>query len=1022
MLFGSVARSTCSVYVVFVLSWMLLAVAGATAQVPAWQFEHLGPEQGLSNNTANYFLSQDSRGFIWIGSLNGFYRFDGLRLRHYLIPKNEEDSYTPDQIIQSNFWEDGVGDLWFSTYNSLHCLRRADGRMLNFRAPDGADRSYHVFHIEKKTGRLWLRAGDQVWTFQPENGRWAAQFATQGVRFAVRADNKGVPQHIIACAWLKSPVSVHSAAGSDQWISENYLSPEMQIRSALPHTDSTAWLFAQQGLLEFNFRSGQVIGHWAQAPLGEPLNAIGGAYLPSENSLLACTKNEGLLLFDLARRQWKGQVIPQAGQTSSLLNAAPRGLLISREGQVWVGYESGGLSYSRIVQRGFEELMSENPAHIRAAVQMPDGALYMATNDGRMLVYKDGKTEQRPALARPLIQLSCDENGGLWGLSQQGLYRMKKGAADWETCLEVELGFVAVFTGIPGRTLLTTQDGIFDVKERAGKFSLIPAPEFSSHKGYFFSEIFPVGNQTVLIPFESKELWVAKLEGQSLRIVNRMDIGGDTQGACITPGGDSIWIASNTGLLLYTDGHLKRVLDSGTDLNGADVTSVFRTPSGYLWMGTLRGLYRYHPTSGELRGFFEQDGLSGEQFAYWAALQSNDGRIFLGHSKGMLAFRPEAVQPTSSRPRAHIEALWVNNLLFETPKVIAETDTLRLGYRENTLALELTAIGYHQSEGSTLAYRLRGYDNNWTTVANGGFARFTKIPPGQYTLEVLPRNANGETGELRSMAVWIQPPFWQTWWFKIGSVLLAILLVGGSVGLYYRGVLRRQRALLERQEALHAERNRIAKELHDDMGGSLSSIRFLSEDLLLDDDAPELRRISQLAEKTLENMRVIIWAMDSEKNTLQDLASRLRSLAGELLSDNKIAAVLDIPTAGLENVVLGGERRRNIYLIAKEALHNVVKHARATEVRVSLQLQDGSIILTIKDNGQGLPENAGASEGYGLGSMQARAKAIDGHLEIVSTPGEGVLLRLSSAAPGLVSAPTPKLSPGVRAGLTSQSS
>ncbi|HRF37510.1 MAG TPA: hypothetical protein PK198_01885, partial [Saprospiraceae bacterium] len=232
MLFGSVARSTCSVYVVFVLSWMLLAVAGATAQVPAWQFEHLGPEQGLSNNTANYFLSQDSRGFIWIGSLNGFYRFDGLRLRHYLIPKNEEDSYTPDQIIQSSFWEDGAGNLWFSTYNSLHCLRRADGRMLNFRAPDGADRSYHVFHIEKKTGRLWLRAGDQVWTFQPENGRWAAQFATQGVRFAVRADNKGVPQHIIACAWLKSPVSVHSAAGSDTWISENYLSPEMQIRSA----------------------------------------------------------------------------------------------------------------------------------------------------------------------------------------------------------------------------------------------------------------------------------------------------------------------------------------------------------------------------------------------------------------------------------------------------------------------------------------------------------------------------------------------------------------------------------------------------------------------------------------------------------------------------------------------------------------------------------------------------------------------------------------------------------------------
>ncbi len=397
-----------------------------------------------------------------------------------------------------------------------------------------------------------------------------------------------------------------------------------------------------------------------------------------------------------------------------------------------------------------------------------------------------------------------------------------------------------------------------------------------------------------------------------------------------------------------------------------------------------------------MHGFFEQDGLSGEQFLQLAALQNKDGRIFLGHKKGLLAFHPDSIRTASSKPRAHIEALWVNNLPYETPKVIAETDTLPLGYRENTLALELMTIGYHLADANTLAYRLRGYDDNWTTVANGGFARFTKIPPGQYTLEVLPRNANGETGELRRLAVWIRPPFWQTWWFKIGTVLLMLLLAGGSVGLYYRGQLRRQRALLERQEALHAERNRIAKELHDDMGGSLSSIRFLSEDLLLDDEAPELRRISQLAGKALENMRVIIWAMDSEKNTLQDLAQRLRTLAGELLSDNKIAAELDIPTAGFENVVLGGERRRNIYLIAKEALHNVVKHARAIEVRVSLRMETGHIVLEIEDNGCGLPEHAGQTGGYGLSSMQARAKAIDGNLDIISKPGEGVLLRLKA--------------------------
>ncbi|MBX2927404.1 MAG: hypothetical protein KF852_06165 [Saprospiraceae bacterium] len=999
MLFHSVARSICSVHVIPLLSWILLAVVGSAAQTPAWQFEHLGQEQGLTHNTANYFLTQDSRGFVWVGSLNGFYRYDGLRFWHYLIPKNQEDAYTPDQIIQSGFWEDRVGNLWFSTYNSLHCLRRADGRILNFRAPDGADRSYHVFHLEKNTGRLWLRAGDRVWTFLPESGRWAAQFATQGIRFAVGADKKGAPQYVIACAWLKSPVSVHRKTDSDTWISENYLSPEMEVRSALLHTDSTAWLFARQGLLEFNFRSGQILGHWTQTPGAVPLNTNGGVCWESGQSMIVGTKEDGLLIFDTRRRQWRGQLLPQAGRATSMLNAAPRGLLLSREGQLWIGYESGGLSYSCLSQQGFEELLPENPTHIRAAVQTPDGTLWIASAEGQVWAYKGGNVIQKPAPPRSLVQLASDDAGTLWGLSQQGLYRIKKGASGWEACYEVPVGLVAVFTGIPGRVLLTTQDGIFDVQEQAGQFSMQFAPEFAAHKGFYFKDLHLAGSSRVLIPFESKKIWIATVEGQSLQITSRMDVGGDTHGICLTPDGDSLWLASNTGLLLYTDGRLHRVVDSARNLGGADVTSVFRTSSGHLWLGTLRGLYRYHPATGQLHGFFERDGLSGEQFSHLATWQSKDGRIFLGHQKGMLAFHPDSIRAVSAPPSVHIEALWVNNLPFETPKVIAETDTLYLGYRENTLALELMAIGFHQAEDNTLAYRLRGYDDNWATVANGGFARFTKIPPGQYTLEVLPKSANGETGPAHTLVVWIRPPFWQTWWFKVGSVLAILLLTGGSVGLYYRRQLRRQRALLERQEALHAERNRIAKELHDDMGGSLSSIRFLSEDLLLDDTEtapPELQRISQLAGKALENMRLIIWAMDSDKNTLQDLASRLRSIANELLSDNKITAVLDIPTTGFEAVILGGERRRNIYLIAKEALHNVLKHARATEVRVSLRMEAGHIVLEIEDNGRGLAEGAGQSGGYGMGSMQARARAIGGELELISKPGEGVIVRLSA--------------------------
>jgi signal transduction histidine kinase/ligand-binding sensor domain-containing protein len=987
--------------------------AGVLAQIPGFQFQHLGKEEGLTNNTANYFISQDSRGFIWIGSLNGFYRYDGSRLRHYLIPQNPEDAFMPDQIIQSLFWEDDRGNLWFSTYNSLHCLLRATGKIVNYLAPDAdgikTDRSYHVFHYEPQADQLWLRAGDQVWTYHIPSGRWAAQFASQGIRYAVATGTDGALRHIIDCAWVKGPVGVHRRERNGGWRSEKFLHPELEIRSALLRSDSTAWLFARQGLLEFNFVNGALSGHWTHTPRGEPLNLIGGAYWQHGSSLLLATKGEGLLVFDERQGRITSQLKHDDNNPLSFMSDAPRGLLVSKDGQLWVGHESGGVDYSRIIQQGFSDLFASNGmagSGIKGTAENGNGDILILTAAGNLLLSEKGSMRLTP-VALPgrigrITYLAAGDSDAFWVMSQTAIYRLKKNKSNaaqyvWEPIYDAGGGLVSVFPGIPGRTLVITTEGVFDLAATSGRHFLQPAAEFDAYKGFYFKHFYKLDDKTVLIPFESQTLWVAQLKEQKLVVTEQIDIGGDTYAACISPQGDSIWIATNLGLALYNRQQLTRVLGSVEAFNGADVLGVFPTQAGSLWLSTLNGLYRYNPHSKERSGFFRRDGLSGDQFLPDAGLRASDGRLWLGHDKGLAVFHPDSVQVRTPAVKTHIEALWVNNLPFAPPNLINETDTLLLGYRENTLSFELKAVNFHHAEANTLAYRLAGYDDTWNTVANGGFARFTKIPPGVYRLEILPKNANGRAGERRTMTICIRPPFWQTLWFKIASAAFVLALVAGAVGAYYRRKLRQQRALLERQQALHAERNRIAKELHDDMGSSLSSIRFLSEDLLLDDGEttpPELQRISHLAEKALENMREIIWAMDSDKNTLQDLAARLRTLATDLLSDNKIAFEMDIPAASWETITLGGERRRNIYLIAKEALHNVVKHAQASKVTVTMKLETAHLVLEIEDNGRGLPPEGEHAGGYGLGNMRGRAEAIGGELEIRSQPGKGVLLRL----------------------------
>ena len=1001
---------------IFTAPFLLLLAVGMRAQEPVFYFQHLGKEEGLTDNSFNTLLTKDSRGFLWISSLQGVYRFDGSVVKHYPIPPMETGEEL-SQNIQSAFWEDRNGNLWFTSVSALHCFERKKGAIRNIRFQEkgeGVKNNYHAFHLEQNSGALWVKAGESVFTYNVYSGQASAPlFQTAGVRFSVDSTAAGAVRIIYACPWWNGPGLEIWATGEapGAWASvpfQDGVLGRANISKAIPGKDDKLWLLSNLGLIGFSPGEGKQLQVY-QPPGIPDFDCWDGAAWNAGAGLVLTSRNHGLWYFNASRALFTQNWAANPSLPHSLSTNSPASAYASPDHQLWVSHNRVGIDYSQQRPAAFAnplERISPGGAGVRSIIEGPDQKIWVLTEPQGVFTFNRSghllhqfSSQEGGFDFGAFSQLSQDASGTTWAVDPENIYRYSQGESQWEQVYSGEQRLLSLFHESPKRNWVVTTAGVYELVARNAAFRLIPASEFADYQGFEFDYFFKAGAQTIFIPFNSQSLWVVvRKRGEQVIRQKFPELASDTYGAQASRFSDTIWIATEKGLYGYSNEKLFPVLGPAQFDGPCSIYGVVEDKAGSLWLSSNRGLWYHNRRTGELLRLGQADGLPSENFTPGAALLASDGKIWLGTDRGLAVFHPDSIPKQFPIPQAHIEAVWVNNAPYDPGFAVSEAAAFALNYRQNTLAFELKTVGYYQPKASQLKYRLLGYDDNWASVPNGGFARFTKIPPGQYSLEVLPLNANGQAGPKHTLAIGIKPPFWQTLWFKISSVLAVLLLVAGIVGAFYRRKLRKQRELLERQQALNEERNRIAKELHDDMGSSLSSILFLSEDLLLEDDSGpkhEVQRISSLAENSLENMREIIWAMDSDKNTLPDLSSHLRAFATDFLTDNKIRFELDFPALPAETYTLGGERRRNVYLIAKEALHNTVKHAQAKQVRVALKLDGQQIILEIQDDGRGFEVQAQAASGHGLNNMKGRATAIGGQLELQSRPGEGTLLRLS---------------------------
>ena len=381
-----------------------------------------------------------------------------------------------------------------------------------------------------------------------------------------------------------------------------------------------------------------------------------------------------------------------------------------------------------------------------------------------------------------------------------------------------------------------------------------------------------------------------------------------------------------------------------------------------------------------------------------SACAAPDGTLYFPNGAAIARFRPETASIRPNLWPPVLQAVWVDGVRW-TP---APGGDLQIRSGAVSYEFHYTSPNLLAAERIRYRYQLEGLDRHAVEAGPRRVAFYNRLPPGRYRFRLWATAGEGEWIEARAfLNLEVIPRWWERRSVQVTGLVGLTGLVSLGVWRWERNRSRRRMEHLRWQRAMDLERQRIARDIHDDLGSGLTEIILLSDTLREESSAqPAARKladeIATCARRLTRAMDEVVWAVNPRHDSLESLLTYLNRFAQDHLNRAGIRCRWDVPLE-VPALTLSAETRHHLYLACKEALHNVVKHARATEVWIRFQWNGSSFELSIEDNGHGFPADA-PGRGNGLRHMQQRLSEIGGSCRIESQPGQGTRVRFSVAS------------------------
>jgi signal transduction histidine kinase len=692
------------------------------------------------------------------------------------------------------------------------------------------------------------------------------------------------------------------------------------------------------------------------------------------------------------------------------------------DGNLWIGSIEGLIRLTP--RRFFTYNKQQGLTHNNTVSVLEDanGAIWTGTYGGGLNCLRDEKVfayGRADGLADDLILGLCEgRDGSLWiGTDLSGgLYQLKDGAFKHYTARDglIEAGIRVIHEDRAGNLWLGTSRGLSCLKDG----------RFTNHTGkeYLAGDV-----ARACCEDHAGRLWFGTDNGLSCLdkgrftgFTTRDGLSDNTVTALHEDAEGSLWVGTAGGGLNRYRADRFTAYTTQQGLFSDEVLEILEDDYGWLWMSCSKGVFRVRRRDldaldqGQAKAFTsisygKADGMAGtlcNGTAKPAGWKARDGRLWFCTTKGLVVVDPNI--KVNERP----PPVFIERVLADKKQVSAAIGgapggqepsarlTLRPGRGE--LEFDYAALDFQAPEQTRFKYLLEGVDADWLDAGTRRVAHYNNIYPGRYRFRVIAGNSDGVWNQAgAALTIVLRPHVWQTWWFR-GLAILAILgSVGGAARYATQRRMQRKLELLEHQGAVERERGRIAKDIHDELGSSLTRIMLLGERTQEDVARPEelhvhAGKIVTSARAAVQSLDEIVWAVNPENDTLDGLVGYLNQYSNHFFESTSVKCRLEMP-AQLSQMVLPAEVRHDLFLVVKEALNNVLRHAQASEVRIRMSESDSTVEIEIEDNGRGF--DAGAARvgrrGHGLENMRKRMETLGGGFDLTSKPGLGTKLRLT---------------------------
>jgi signal transduction histidine kinase/ligand-binding sensor domain-containing protein len=981
--------------------------AGAVKSSGSWFARSWESDEGLPDNNV-VGVAQTADGFLWAATPGGLVRFDGARFQEF---SPAAISGVPNRVIRAMHL-DRRDSLWLGMDRGA--LVRLDGAgALVLGVTDGLPDRIISQVLVDKDDRAWIayETGELYFVNERRPTRFgAAEGLSEEGRVCMALDHHGE-------IWLAKGGSVGTIRVGRFEKRRDFEDVPISLAES---RHGGIWICAGSQLMKVDNSCKAVEERTLTAQFNNA--EIAAMFEDRAGAVWIGTRSRGLFRVDES--------------TCELIDTSHRQVLAlteDREGNIWAGTGGGGLNRLRQRRVELHSVESGLPFEaVQSVCEDAEGKLWAATQNGKLARKNDDKwmavSVEDGWPGGHVMCVAAGKDGAVWiGLRNDGLCRLRDG----------ELSRWRKQDGLAGnaiRSLLVASNGDLWIGTEG------PSEVQRFRDGNFETFRTPQSPRIIRAMAEDSKgiVWIGTSDGQLLRLQGDELINDPAANAgrplsirALHASADgALWIGyAGAGLGILRDGKFARITTT-QGLPENYVSQIASDGHGWLWMGGNRGLFRVAERDVDdwLDGAVDRirpfvygrgEGLSSVQASFDSfpgALRSRSGQLWIPLRKGLAVIRPSAVAQKAEPERTIMERVLVDEqiaALYDSQPALRDQSLvkfadlrqrgggLQIRPDHRKLDFNFTSPSFAAPENLHFRYRLKGYETEWTAAGAERKASYPRLPAGTYEFQVRSGiNGSGLAENQNVLAVVVAPFYWQTWWFRTASLGAFALLLGGSVRYWSVRRMTARMRQLEYEASLERERARIAKDIHDDLGANLTQIALLSELAHQDSsNAPKaserIEKISTTARHVIKSLDEIVWAVNPGNDSLAHLIDYSAQFALDYLRLADIRCRLDLPETPPHHT-FSTDVRHNVFLVIKEAVHNVVKHSRATEVWLRIAIEPDRLRVTIQDNGFGFDLLARSLGGNGLNNMEKRIQEIGGEYQLKSEAGKGTTIIFST--------------------------